>query len=252
MRDRVLHLVRLACLAAVAGAGLPGCSGDPIVVPDSREPFLYLVLNERTPDRNTVDRRMGQHALLLTAGSPVAPAEYRGAERFEMRRVSDGARFAWEARGMEGPVPSYPAAPLDRPNFSLPDSAPGPLLGADALEPGETYELRIETEGRTVGGRVTIPESFQVSLVEGGGRRTAVWPRVEGADGYRIEIEDSPVQVQTDTAFVLPARVPGGRVRVSALDPALFRYLTDPRAGRAGVENAYGVLGATSSAELEL
>lgn len=239
-------------LVLLLAAPLVGCGGDPVVVPESGEPFLYLVLNERTPDRNTVDRRAGQHALLLTAGSPAAPAEYRGAERFELRRAADGARFAWQALGVRGPVDSYPAAPLDRPNFTLPDSAAGPLLGAAALEPGATYELQVETAGRSMRGRVTLPDRFVVSRTERAGRSTAVWPRVRGAAGYRIEIEGAPVQIQTDTAFTLPADVPGGRVRVSALDPALFSYLTEPRTERAGIEGGYGVFGAVSTATLEL
>lgn len=241
---------RAAVLVAAALAS--ACSGDAIVVPVSEEPFLYLVLNERSVDRSSPAGHVGQHALLLTSGSPAQPAHYRRAERFEMRRASDGAAFAWQVRPLTGDVGSFPSVSLDHPNLSLPAAAP-PALGADDIVPGETYELRVETGGRVIQGRVTVPARFAATVAERDGRRVAVWPRVPGAAGYRITPGDGPLRIQADTAFPVPDGLPGGSaLRIDALDPGLFTYLTDDRTGRAGIDAGYGVFGALTSATLRL
>lgn len=244
-------MVRAAALVAAAVLA-SACRGDVIVVPVSEEPFLYLVLNERTVDRSTAEGRAGQHALLLTSGSPAQPAHYRLAERFEMRRASDGAAFAWRVRPLTGDVGSFPAVSLDHPNLALPAAAP-PALGADDVAPGETYELRVETGGRVIRGRVAVPARFAATVTERDGRRLAVWPRVPGAAGYRITPGDGPLRIQADTTFAIPDDLPvGSELRIDALDPGLYTFLTDDRTGRAGIDAGYGVFGAVTSATLRL
>lgn len=248
----VRAMFALAALLA-ASVGLSGCQGDEILVPISDEPFLYLVLNEKSIDRGSPEGRVGQHALLLTPGPATESPRYRLAERFEMRRVSDGAGFAWrKERVPHEEVGSYPGVALERWNFHLPDTTSGPRLGAEALEPGETYELWIETRGEVIHGRVTIPGEFTASTIERNGRRVAVWPQVPGAAGYRIELSNGDVLVQPDTSYVIPEEVlSGGAIDIEALDPNLFLYMAEDRTARAGIDTGYGVFGAITVARLE-
>ncbi|CAN5834933.1 hypothetical protein BH23GEM5_BH23GEM5_08800 [soil metagenome] len=256
-RGSVALIARLLCVGLVASA----CTGDTIVVPQSDEPFLYLVLNERSLDRAaTVDGRAGQYALLLTTGAATEAPRYRSAERFEMRRVSDGAPFAWRSNPTDNPeVGSYPGINLDRWNFYLPDAATAEGLGATSLRPGESYNLAITTRGVTIRGQVTIPDAFSASLVQQGERRLVVWPRVRGAAGYRIEFraenrsEGDELSVRADTAYAIPAAVRGGgTVHIKALDPNLYRYITEGQTARAGIDGGYGVFGAVSVASIRL
>jgi hypothetical protein len=239
---------KIAALAALLALG--GCEGSEIVVPTSDQPFLYLVLNEKSIDRSTPSGRVGQHALLLTAGAATEPPRYRTAERFEMRGASDGAAFAWRKERVPNEEPgSFPGVSLDFWNFHLPDAG---QLGASALKPGETYELLVETGGEVIRGRVTVPAQFAAATVERNGRRVAVWPRVAGAAGYRVELSDGRIAVQTDTSYVIPDEVlGGGAVEIEALDPNLFTYVAENRTARAGVDNGYGVFGAITAARLE-
>jgi hypothetical protein len=243
-----------ALAALLAGSvAVSGCQGDEILAPMSEEPFLYLVLNERSVDRSSVEGQVGQHALLLTTGVATEPPHYRLAERFEMRRASDGTSFAWRSqRTPHGEVGSYPGVALDFWNFHLPDTA-AVGLGAEDLQPGGTYELWIETQGEVIRGRATIPAEFTASVVErGDGRRIAVWPRVSGAAGYRVELSNGDVLVQSDTSYVIPGEVlKGGAIEIDALDPNLFRYLAEGQTARAGIDDGYGVFGAITTVRLE-
>lgn len=248
----VRRIGRRTALAALllAGMGLSGCDGSEIVVPTSEEPFLYLVLNGRTVDRSTPAGRVGQHALLLTTGAATESPRYRTAELFEMRRASDGAGFAWRKEKVPNEDPgSFPGVSLAFWNFHLPGDAG---LGADALAPGESYELLIESGGEVIRGRVTIPAEFTASSFERDGRRIAVWPRVAGAAGYRIEASDGKVVVQRDTSYVIPDEVLGaGALEIEALDLNLFTYVADNRTARAGIDRGYGVFGAMTAARIE-
>lgn len=249
--------VLLLCAGVLASA----CAGDPIVVADNPEPFLYLVLNERSLDRAASNGgRAGQHALLLTTGAATESPKYRSAERFEMWRVSDGAPFAWRSNRVDYPeVGSYPGVRLDAWNFYLPDTATAEGLGVGGFRPGESYELRVTTHGVTISGRASIPDAFTASVVQQGERRLVVWPRVRGAAGYRIEFraenrsEGDELSVRADTAYAIPAAVRGGgTVRIEALDPNLYWYITEGQTARAGIDNGFGVFGAVSIAVVRL
>jgi hypothetical protein len=202
------------------------------------------VLNERSVDRSSPSGRVGQHALLLTTGPATGSPRYRTADRFEMRRASDGAGFAWRQEKVPNEEPgSFPGVSLDYWNFHLP-AAGGAQLGAAAVAPGESFELLIETGGEVIRGRVTVPDEFTAS---------AVWPRVTGAAGYRIELSNGDVVVQPDTSYVIPADLlGGGTLDIEALDPNLFEYVADDRTARAGIDRGYGVFGAMTAARLEL
>lgn len=222
-----------------------GCGTEDVVVPESDEPFLYLVLNWRTLSHYDLET-FTQHALLATAGSPSEPPRYRSAQRFEMRRASDRALFDWRAH-----TPLNPEAgqidflELNWGNYYLPEESSGSGLGYRDVEPGETYELGIETEGVVLRGRATIPESFTVSVVVQGGHRIAVRPRVRGAGGYIVGVDTHGDEPQADTTYLIPANVPAGaRLEVRAVDENLYRYLSDDRVGRSGIDHGYGVFGA--------
>jgi hypothetical protein len=235
-------------LPLLAIIGLLACEGDP-ALPVSDEPLLYLVLNQRT----TAALPPGQYAFLLTAGSVLEPT-YRAAERFEMRRRSDGALFAWRHTGKSGTAPAdYAGLGMIHANYYLPDATSPEGLGAAAIVPGETYDLRIETAGRVLQGTVTTPARFTIS-VEQGSRERVAWPRVPGAVGYSVEAEGltSPA-IQTDTSFSIPAG-PGGPVTVvvHALDPHLYAFQSDERLGRAGIDDGYGLYGAITTSRTTL
>jgi hypothetical protein len=135
-------------------------------------------------------------------------------------------------------------------NYYLPEESSGNGLAYRDLEPGETYELEIETEGVVLRGRATIPESLAVSVLVQGSHRIAVWPRVRGAGGYIVVADPYPGELQADTTYVIPADVPAGALlQVRALDENLYRYLADERVGRSGIDRGYGVFGAVVFAD---
>lgn len=241
-------------LPLALSTAVTGCNGSEVLIPSSEEPFLYLVLNERSVDRSRA--RVGQHALLVTTGSPTEPPRYRRAERFSMHRASDGALFGWEQRNPGTEVTGYPALSLGEPNFLLPDTTPASTLGAKNLTPGETYTLHVETGGAVIRGEVTVPGAFTASVVQRGGRPYAVWPQVPGAAGYGIEIRLSngnseKVALQTETVYAIPMEVlAGGELKIRALDPNLYLYTTERRTARAGIDRGYGVFGAVTEARL--
>ncbi len=229
-------------------AGVAGCSADPVTVPDSDEPFLYLVLNYRTPDRNMIDNRSAQHAVLLTTGSPAEPVRFRAAERFELRAAGDPALFGWTPLPARGEQGSYPSASLDRPNWLLPDIAPPGTRGARDIRPGVQYMLTVATGGRTLRGETVVPDSFAIRTSAEGDRRIAVWPRVRGAAAYQVEFANDPPRVQSDTTFSFPASAPPGSLTVYAMDPNVYRFTVERRSEREGIDTGFGVFGAVSAA----
>lgn len=245
-RSRSIRALVLA-LAVVAGMA---CAGDTVVVPESDAPFFYLVLNFRTISTYAGLDGPHQLALLLTTGPVLEPSPYRTAERFDMRRVSDGARFDWrEYADLIAEPGTSSSVHLLEANYHLPDAS-GPYgLGADSIRPGETYTIEIETEGVTLRGEATVPEDFTVSVVVRDGRRVAEWPRVKGAAGYFVGAGTEFAEPQTDTFYVIRDDIRAGeKVRVTALDANLFRYSSDDELDRAGIDAGFGVFGAVSSA----
>lgn len=238
--EMLLGLVLVGLLAGLA------CDSNP-VLPETRRPFVYLVLNQ-TVER---DGERVQPAFLLTilrADSVV----HRGAERFEMRRLSDGARFDWrEERDVQLGF-DIAAPPLRTANWLLADSATGAGLGRPSLEPGQTYELVVETGGEVIRGRATIPDTFSVSVVERGGGQLAVWPTVDGAAAYSVDAVGAggPFHtLQTDTTFLLADSATA--LSVIAVGPATHRFMTDEEVRRAGVVGGLGVFGAILEARWE-
>jgi hypothetical protein len=245
-------VVRAALLIGTFGAS--GCDADEVVAPDSDQPFLYLVIGEFTFDGF---QNFGQHALLVTLGSPALPVGHRAAERFEMRRASDNALFGWQQLDGTSDIGGDPDLTLDRPNYLLPDTTSGALLGASDLRAGGTYTLYIETEGEIIEGQVTVPLNFSAEFIERDGRQVAVWPKVAGAGGYTIEFDmdngsGRNAIVQTDTVAPLPEDLSsGGTLVISALDPNMYAYTAVDQLARSGIDNGYGVFGALTRTYLD-
>lgn len=246
-----IQKARAASLALLAGALLVGCRGDEVLIPNSQEPFLHLVLNQRTASERI--GRSGQFAFLLTSGSPAEPAHFRCAERFAMWGGGDAAQFRWRSLDCSGEVGGFPAVSFNDANYYLPDPTTAEGLGAEAIQPGQMYELLIETAGRTIRGSVRVPASFTASLSERDGRRVVTWPKVSGAAGYQIRLPDERLVLQQDTVYTVPDEVgKGERIEIRALDPNLWRYLTEDQVQRSGIDAGFGIFGAITTARLTI
>jgi len=248
-RSRALSTVILFLAATLA------CDGPGPTVPDSDEPLLIVVLTDSAMTQSRPDRSdAGLYALVAIAGTPLhfSPVV---AERFEMRRASDGALFAWRpvvpTRPMGGPPRLWDLGQEGNYYLPFPSSVAG--LGASDISAGDSYLLSAQIGERVIQGRATLPSTLTLSLVTSGAERRLVWPRVDGAAGYAIRAPGAP-GLQRDTFFVLPRELEqfSQELEVVALDTNLFSYTNDQRAARAGIDNGYGVFGATTSARISL
>jgi|GEM_PF-1943965 len=242
-------------VALLVGVLSGGCGEQGVLVPDTQEPFFYLVLNQRSASTYQGIHWTGQQALLTTTGSPVEPPRYRTAREFTMWRASDGARFGWRRYPQLVSEPGTSSQlTLLYANYFLPDSAgPEGLLGARDLRPGQTYEIVVTLENEVIRGRTTIPAEFTASLRESGDHRSVVWPRVQGAGGYQISLSSGATLLQTDTTLAVPRDIAGGgSVLIQALDPNLYRYVSEKNTARSGIDAGFGVFGAVTFARVVL
>lgn len=237
--------IRSTALALLLAAAVAACEGEPSI-PASDAPLIYLVLNQRT----TAGIAPGQYAFVLTAGTVDKPL-YRNAERFELRRRRDGALFSWRSTGASGQAPGdYSGIAAGSGNYFLPSTGTDGL-GAKDIAAGESFDLLIETGSEVIHGSVTTPGPFGLARDPSRADRV-VWPRVQGAVGYSVEVEGrTPPVLQLDTAVIIPSgRGDSVSVVVHALDPQLFAFQTDERLGRSGLDYGYGVFGALTTARL--
>jgi hypothetical protein len=245
--------LRVRCRVTAASAllllAIAGCEAAGNVIVPSDEPFLYVALTPSTEVR----RFPGIYGVLATTGTPIS-APYRAAQRFDLLRASDGARFGWEHRGQTGTFGEYSGGMLWDGNYFLGDTVEAGYLSAQDIRAGEEYDILVETDGVTVRGSATVPAAFALAFEVRNGARTLFWPPVPGAGGYVVEIHGVDVpHHQTATSLVLPDRAPEAfRATVHALDPSLYRYIADESARRAGIDRGYGVFGAYTSARLSV
>ena len=245
-RWRVLHVLRAWVLALLAS----GCASDDLLIPPRPEPLIYLVLNQRAFGPSPA---VDQRALLLSVGSPLA-SDYRRADLFELRRVSDGALFVFRDLGQTGRAPvDAQNALLFFGNYALPDGRVGGSMGALDLQPGDSLELTLETMGVSIKGAVRIPPAFALTLETSDDRQRVHWPSVPGVRGYSVEVRGRAAVFQTDTAFVVPSLPSSGAdIIVRAMDANLGEYVFNERSSRSGIDGGFGVIGAIMTATVHV
>jgi hypothetical protein len=199
----------------------------------------------------------GLRATIVTTGTPVW-SPYLRADRFEMRRLSDGARFAW--RYVEPPENGVGVVlPPISGNYFLPRRADPTGLGSDSITPGTVYELLAEAGSDRVEGRTRVPAAVEFVRAPTDGDSIVRWRHSAGAATYRFEFSGfvEEARLIDDTVLVvrgasLSPAAPPTVIRVFALDSNYAAFRSDFRAGRAGISGGWGVFGSFTWADTEL
>ena len=254
------HRLRF-CAAAALGC-LPwivGCANDGSLTPESQAPFVFVILTSTQaaiggpsqPDSSIV-------GLLLTIGSPIS-SPFRKADRFEMRRATDGALFDWIERTPSSVTGAdFRGIAASDGNYQLKHATTTTGLGSDSIKPLESYTLTIDTQGSQLTGLTTVPAIPQPRIVVDGTRRFILFGPVNGAAGYIVSLgsfstglltPDTVLEMRSGGLNPLP---PNSEFRVIALDTNAFRYLSDTTRGSAGLVGGLGLFGAASAARITL
>jgi hypothetical protein len=197
----------------------------------------------------------GLRATIVTTGTPVR-SPYLRADRFEMRRLPDGARFAW--RYVEPPAKAVGVVfSLISGNYFLPRRADPTGLGSDSITPGTVYELLAEAGPHRVAGRTRVPAAVEFVRAPSDGDSIVRWRHSAGAATYSFEFSGFVQEVRSigDTALVVRRASPGAPptvIRVFAFDSNYAAFRSDFRAGRAGISGGWGVFGSFTWADTEL
>ena len=195
----------------------------------------------------------GLFATLVTTGTPVH-SPYLRAERFEMTRVSDGARFAWRAVDTETDGVGIGGAATG--NYFLPRSGGTAGLGSDSIVEGELYELVVEAGPHRIIGRTRVPGKIEFVREAADDDTIVRWRRTPGAAQYLVAAEYiASISQLEDTMLVVrwPEPFPDDplprRIVVIALDTnqAAFR---DTRVERAGITGGWGVFGSLTAGQI--
>jgi hypothetical protein len=252
------HRLLLGAAAALACVQwISACAKDSTLTPVSDAPFVFVVLtSSQAPIGGPSQADSSIMGLLLTVGSPIS-SPFRRAERFEMRRASDGALFAWAERTPSSNLggADFRGINASDGNYLLNHVTSPSGLGSDSIVPLESYTLTIDTRGSQITGVTTVPAIPQPRLVVEGTRRFIVWGRVSGAAGY-IESNSGFFQgfITADTLIELPPenqfQFPITQFGVIALDTNAFRYLSDTTRASAGLVGGLGLFGAASAATI--
>lgn len=248
---------RLALCAAMIAASACDAAG-PVPEFDDTPMVALLITAGLPPQRVGGTPDSGLYAALLTTGTPVR-SPYLRADRFEMRRVADGALFAW--RAVDPPQDALPVLAIPIGNYFLPRHVGVSGLGSDSIAPGEEYELVIDAGRHRVVGRTRVPGRVELVRAATDGDTIVRWRRTPGAAGYRFGgdfffFADGPLY--NDTVLVvrrvpLPGLPPEPvRVRVFALDSNYAAVHGDFRVSQAGVIGGWGVFGSFTWADAEL
>jgi hypothetical protein len=200
----------------------------------------------------------GLYGHLVITGTPVQSPFLR-AERFEMRRVSDGASFAW--RAVDPPRDVVPTVgPEEIGNYFLPRSSNASGLGSDSIAEGEQYDLIAEAGPHQIAGRTRMPGKVEFVRDPTDGDTIIRWRRTPGSAGYMINLFPLLMKAAEDTLIVIhwtppspgePA-LPPPVVRVFALDSNYAAFAGRGRVERAGITGAWGVFGSFSWGDTEL
>jgi hypothetical protein len=232
-----------------------GCDATGPVPEFDETPNLALLITRGPPaSKHGFLIDSGLYATLVTTGTPIR-SPYVHAERFEMRRLSDGARFAW--RPVEPPAEAILAAgPRASGNYFLPRTAVGAELGSDSIAEGESYEVVVELGPHRITGRTRVPGPVELVREPADGDSIVRWRRASGAAAYMLDlfVDYRP----TEDTFAVVRRAPpfpgepALKLRVFALDSNYAAFRSDRRVSRSGITGAWGVFGSFSWADMEL
>jgi hypothetical protein len=235
-----------------------GCDATgPVPDFDETPTIALLITPEPPPPGPAFPSDTGLYAALVVTGTPVR-SPYLHADRFEMRRASDGARFAW--RAVDPPSDAIGVFPQTRGNYFLPRRVNDAGLGSDSIAPGGVYDLVVEAGLHRIVGRTRVPGTIEFVRGPTDGDSIVRWRRVPGAAAYDIRGQFFGLGVAAieDTAFVI-RRVPepgqpSGRefARIFALDSNFAAFRSDLRASGAGISGGWGVFGSFTWADTEL
>jgi hypothetical protein len=199
----------------------------------------------------------GLYGHLLVTGTPVQ-SPYLRADRFEMRRLSDRARFAW--RAVDPPRDALPTVgPDEIGNYFLPRRSSAAGLGSDSIADGEHYELVAETGPHHITGRTRVPGKVEFVREPTDGDSIVRWRRTPGAAAYLVNlfpllkpVDDTLIVIYRSPPLPGQPPLPPVTVRVFALDSNYAAFAGDLRLERAGVTGAWGVFGSFSWGDAEL
>jgi hypothetical protein len=250
-------LVRLGAALVCAG-----CDAAGPMPPFDETPTIGVLITRGPPPRTfgfgSSPADSGLYGHLLVTGTPIQ-SPYLRAERFEMRRLSDGARFAW--RAIDPPRDVVPTVgPDEIGNYFLPRSSSAAGLGSDSIAEGELYELVAEAGAHRITGRTRVPGKIEFVREPADGDSIVRWRRTPGAAAYLVNLFPILMKPADDTLIViyrsppLPGQppLPPLVVRVFALDSNYAAFAGDVRVDRAGVTGAWGVFGSFAWADVEL
>jgi hypothetical protein len=245
-------------LSAALLAG--GCRvAEPVPEFDETPAITILITPEVLPPISTVvPPDSGLHATLVTTGTPFR-SPYLHADRFEMRRLSDGALFAW--RFVEPPLDAIGVFPPAFGNYFLPRQPDATGLGSDSIARGGVYELVVEAGRHRIVGRTRVPGPVEFVREPADGDSIVRWRRAAGAARYDLGgVYFGPLRRIADTAFVVhrSRAIPGEPappptvIRVFALDSNYAVFRSDFRASQAGITGGWGLFGSVTWADTEL
>jgi hypothetical protein len=242
-------------VALLIGVGCDAAGPDPEF--DETPSLALLITRGPPPSVSGFPADSGLFATLVITGTPIY-SPYLRAERFEMRRLSDGARFAW--RPIDLPTDAVPAAgPRARGNYFLPRNGGGAELGSDAIAEGESYELVVEAGPDRIVGRTRVPGQFEFVREATDGDSIVRWRRAPGAAAYMFHIftdfrptEDTFAIVRRPVPFPGEPPIPAIKIRVFALDSNYAAFASDRRVARSGISGGWGVFGSFSWGDTEL
>lgn len=213
-----------------------GCGASVPLTVASNEAMVYSVLAIDAP----FQEYNGVPIVVANTGDPRLAVVLKPAERIVVRRQRD--------RALLNVLPFTPP-PGSRVgyNYALAESTTVQGLGWRDLRPGETYELEVQTQGRSVTGRTTIPERPVLRVVYGTTIDTVFWSRSSTAAAY-----ESDYRSASDTSMLVPRVSEPTAVYVTAVDQNYAAYAQDHRLLRSGIIGAFGLFGSSTTASITI
>jgi hypothetical protein len=129
---------------------------------------------------------------------------YREVSDFRMTRRGDGAAFDWEER-IPGRKSAVSNTFSSEPNWVLRWTGTGGRLGLRDVQPGDTFDLAIETGSRTIVSSVVVPGVPVLTFGEANGVDMVHWRRVRGAVFYEVfaPSESNEIIYTSDSSLVI-------------------------------------------------